>query len=98
MSYFNFNKNKNRKRGFIGAIFMVVIALVILGFFVDFKPLTESKRLQDNYQYLKTLAVSVWENYLSTTAHYIWNKIILEYIYKDIFINFIWPKIHLKAP
>lgn len=92
MSYFN----RNKSGGFIKAIFIVVVAIIILSFFVDLKSLTAPKYLQDNYQYLKTLLVSVWTNYISSIAYYIWNKIFVEYIYKDLFTNFILPKINSK--
>lgn len=92
----NYYKNKNR--GFIKAIIIVVIAIIILSYFMDFKSLFESKRLQDNYQYLKTLILSLWGNYISSWAHYLWDKIIIQFLYEDIFLQFIWPKIRLKAP
>lgn len=93
MSYLN---RRNKSGGFIKAIFIVIVAIVILSFFVDLKSLTAPKHLQDNYQYLKDLFVLLWTNYISGAAHYIWNKIFAEYIYKDLFINFILPKIHSK--
>lgn len=52
--------NKNKSEGFIKAVFIVIIALIIFSFFADFKSLASSKRLQDNYQYIKTLIVSFW--------------------------------------
>lgn len=93
-----FNFNKNKSGGFIKALFIVIIAIMILSFFVDLKSLIESKRLKDNYQYLKTLSISLWANYISAGAHYIWNKLIIKYIYKDVFMDFIWPKVRLKTP
>lgn len=72
MSYFNKN---NKSDGFIKAIFIVVVAIIILSFFIDLKSLTAPKHLRDNYQYLKTIIVSLWTNYVSDIVHYIWNKI-----------------------
>lgn len=88
--------NKNKNRGFIKAVFIIIVAIIILSFFVDLKSLTAPKHLQDNYQYIKTLLVSLWTDYISNIAHYIWSKIFVEYIYKDLFINFILPWISPK--
>lgn len=71
MTYFK----KNKTDGFIKAIFIIIVAIIILSFFVDFKSLTAPKHLQDNYQYLKDLSVSLWTNYISGWVHYVWNKI-----------------------
>ena len=71
--------------------------MIVFGFFIDFKSLSESKRLQDNYQYLKALVLPLWKNYFSSGFHYFWDKIVIEYIYKDLFLGFIWPKIKLKS-
>ncbi len=92
MTYFK----KNKSGGFIKTIFIVIVAIIIISFFVDLKSLSTPKYLQDNYRYLKTLLVSLWTNYISNAAYYIWNKIFVGYIYKDLFINFILPKIHSK--
>lgn len=75
---FNFSKNKNS--GFIKKILLVIVAIVILGFLVDFKSLTETERLRKNFGYLKTLAGPAWSKYISPTAHYVWNKTILKVI------------------
>lgn len=74
----NFNKNKNS--GFIKKILLVIVAIVILGFLVDFKSLTETERLRKNFGYLKTLAGPAWSKYISPTAHYVWNKTILKWL------------------
>lgn len=90
--------SKKNNKGFIKALIIIIIAIMILSYFIDFKSLIESKRLQDNYQYLKSLLLSLWGNYISSWAHYIWDKIIIQLLYKDIFLQYIWPRIHLKAP
>lgn len=71
--------NKNQNKGFIKNALIVIVAVVAISFFVDIKSLADSKldssRLKNNFQYLKTLSVSVWKGYISVSAHNVWNKI-----------------------
>lgn len=73
------NFDKNRNRGFIKSALIVIVAVVLIGFFVDIKSIADSKwdskRLKNNFQYVKTLSVSVWKGYISATVHGAWNKI-----------------------
>ena len=76
MTYFI---RKNKKKGLIKSAFMVIIAVIAISFFVDIKSIVDSKfdskRFKNNFQYLKTLSVSVWKGYISASAHNTWNKI-----------------------
>lgn len=68
----------NSKNGFIKTAFIVIVSVVIISFFVDIKSLVDSKfdtnRLKNNFQYFKTLSVSVWKGYISGSVYNIWNK------------------------
>lgn len=68
----------NKDRGFIKSVIVVIVAVVVICFFVDIKSIADSKfdskRLKSNFQYIKTLSVSVWKGYVSTSIHNIWNK------------------------
>lgn len=76
MSYLD---KKNRNGGFIKTTLIVIVAVAIICFFVDIKSLVDSKldssRLKNNFQYLKTLSVSIWGGYISVSAHNVWSKI-----------------------
>lgn len=74
----NFDKNKNR--GFIKKILLVILAIVVLGFLVDFKSLTETEHLRKNFGYLKTLSGPVWSKYILPTAYYAWDKTIAKWL------------------
>lgn len=69
---------KNKDRGFIKSALVVIVAVIVICFFVDIKSIADSKfdlnRLKNNFQYMKTLSVSVWKGYISAPAHNIWNK------------------------
>jgi len=76
---FQLDLDKNKNRGFIKTALMVIVAVVAISFFVDIKSIADSKfdsaRLKNNFQYMKTVSVSVWKGYVSVSAHNIWNKI-----------------------
>lgn len=69
---------KNKDRGFIKSALVIIIAVVLICFFVDIKSIADSKfdskRLKNNFQYVKTLSVSVWKGYISASVHNIWSK------------------------
>lgn len=71
--------DKNRNRGLIKTALIVIVAVVAISFFVDIKSIVDSKwdskRLKNNFQYVKTLSVSVWKGHISASAHNAWNKI-----------------------
>ena len=77
MNYLNLNKNKNK--GFIKNAFIVIVAVAAISFFVDIKSIVDSKldskRFKNNFQYLKTLSVSLWKGYISVSGHKAWDKV-----------------------
>ena len=77
------NVGKNKNRGFIKKILLVIVAIIALGFLVDFKSLTETERLRKNVAYLKTLSMPIWINYISAPSHYVWNKIVSKWAKTD---------------
>lgn len=76
MSYLD---KKNKDKGFIKTALVVIVTIAIICFFVDIKSLVDSKldskRLKNNFQYIKTLSVSVWKGYISISVYNVWNKI-----------------------
>ena len=75
MTYFG----KNRNGGLIKTAFVVIVAVVAIGYFVDIKSLVDSKwdskRMKNNFQYLKTLSLSVWKGNISASVNKAWGKI-----------------------
>ena len=69
-------------RGIIKWIIIIVVALLILSYYgFSLRTLVEAPVTQDNFHYVATSTVSVWDKYLKQPATYLWN---------DIFINLIW--------
>ncbi|MEK9182422.1 MAG: hypothetical protein AAB781_02415 [Patescibacteria group bacterium] len=73
------NFDKNRNSGFIKSALIVIVTVVAIGFFADIKSIVDSKwdskRLKNNFQYAKTLSISVWKGHISPAVHNAWNKI-----------------------
>lgn len=69
---------RNKNDGFIKTALLVIVAVVGISFFVDIKSIADSKfdskRLKNNFQYIKTLSVSVWKGYISASAHNVWDN------------------------
>ena len=69
-------------RGFIKWVIIIVVALLILSYYgFSLRSLVDSPVTQDNFQYVATSSVSVWDKYLKQPA---------TYLYEDVFINLIW--------
>lgn len=63
-------------RGFLKLIILIVLALVVLGFFgYNFKDIIESPTVKENLQYVWGLAVKLWNNFLAEPANWLWDKI-----------------------
>lgn len=72
----------NGEGGFIKWIVIVIIALIILGYYgFDIKKAIEAPTTQSNLTYVQRIVSNVWHNYLKKPATYLWN---------DVFIELIW--------
>lgn len=68
-------------KGLIRIIIIIIIALLILGYFnINLRNIVNAPTTQDNISYIATSTVFVWNNYLKAPATYVWG----------IFINLIW--------
>ena len=62
-------------------IILVIILLVLSYFGFSLRTLVDQPVTQDNFTYVATSTVTVWDTYLKQPASYLWN---------DVFINLIW--------
>jgi hypothetical protein len=68
-------------RGLIYMLILVVIALIILGYYgFSVRQAVQNPTTQDNISYIWNGAVAIWNDYLKAPATYLWN----------IFVNNIW--------
>jgi hypothetical protein len=71
----------NTQQGLIKMIILIVIGLIILGYFgFDIRKAIESPVARSNIEYAKDAVVYVWKTYLKGPAVYLWN----------IFVDLIW--------
>lgn len=67
-------KFQNSNRGFIKAIVIIVIALIILAYFgLNLRNIVDSETFQDNWDFVKESVVWLWVNILKTPVLFIWN-------------------------
>ncbi|MDB5238807.1 MAG: protein of unknown function with transrane region [Candidatus Parcubacteria bacterium] len=77
---------KNRmagNRGFIKTIIIIVIALLAISYYgLNLRSLADSPTTKDNFSYVASTTVNVWNKYLSKPATYVWNQIFLHLIWE----------------
>jgi hypothetical protein len=72
-----FYKNSGRA-GFLQAIVIIVIFLVVLGLFgLNIQKVFESKVVKENISYAWDLTKKVWNTVLAKPAKFIWDKLII---------------------
>ena len=80
-----------KNQGFIKWIIIIVIALIILGYYgFDVRKAIDAPATQSNLTYVQQIVANVWNHYLKVPVTYIWN---------ELFLKFIWNPIaaHLKG-
>ncbi|TAK58101.1 hypothetical protein EPO17_00315 [Patescibacteria group bacterium] len=76
-----------RKSGFIKLIIIIVIGLIVLGYFgFDIQKIIDSPTVSKNLTYTKDLVVGVYQKYLARPLEYLWNKIFLNVLWAG-FVN-----------
>lgn len=75
------NKTDNKQKGFIKTIILIVIALIVLGYFgFSLRDIIKSPTVHDNLQYFKEIVVDVWNLYLRAPIMYLWNEVVLRFL------------------
>ncbi len=71
------------ERGFIKMVLVIVIALLVVSYFgINIRALVDSPTTKENFSYVASTTVSVWNNYLKAPATFIWDKVIIDMIWK----------------
>lgn len=77
-------KNKNTERGFIKAVIMIVVILLIISYFgINLRSTVNSPTTQENFSYVINGTIHVWDSYLKKPASYVWNEIFIKLILKN---------------
>lgn len=81
----NRNYPQNRiagEGGLIKAVILIVIALLIVSYFgINLRQVVNDPVTQDNFGYVATSTITIWDKYLKIPATYIW---------KDVFLDLVW--------
>jgi len=73
-----FHRIGQKRGGFIKTIVLIVIALIILGYFgYNVQDIVNSPTVQKNLNYAWDIVKYVWNNYLKIPAIFVWEKIII---------------------
>ena len=79
------NNIKQGKRGFIKLILLIVIALIVLGFFgYNLRDIVGSPTVKDNLAYVWGFAVTLWDNFLKAPALCVWDKIVIGLVWNNL--------------
>ncbi len=66
----------NRQTGFIKAILIIVIALIVLGFFgYNLREIMDSPTVRDNLVFMWELVVKIWHNFILVPILWVWDKL-----------------------
>jgi hypothetical protein len=76
-------------RGFIKLILLIIVVILVLSYFgISLRKVAQSDTGKDNFSFIGDMAakgwafiVDIWNRYLATSANWIWNEIILKYIW-----------------
>ncbi len=71
----------NQGLGLIGFVILLIIAIIVLGFFgISLTSVFQKQGVQDNLSFARQTIQTVWNRYLAGPAQYLWN----------IFYNLLW--------
>jgi len=74
-----------KNKGFVKTIILVVIALIILGYFgYDIKDIINSEKVKGNLNYVWGFVKTFWNNYLEAPVMLVWDKFIIGVLWKFI--------------
>ena len=69
-------------------IIILVIVLLVLSYFgFSLRTLIDQPVTQDNFTYVATSTVSVWDQYLKQPAGYLWNNVFVSLIWDPAIYN-----------
>ena len=74
----------NRKEGFVKAILLIVIVLVVLGFFgYNLESIVNSPDVKGNLAYVWELLVKLW-NILLTPLAWVWDNVVIKLVWNNL--------------
>ena len=72
-------------RGLIKAVFVILVALIVLGYFgYKLEDIMGKDAVKNNLQYAWDLVVTVWNKFLLKPATFVWDKIAVDLIWNNL--------------
>lgn len=83
-------KHTNTQRGFLELIALVVIAVLVISYFgFDLAGLLKDSQTRENIAAVFEFIGDLWNDYLKTPAQYVWEEMIIGFIWEDVIKSFI---------
>lgn len=77
--------NLNNQSGFFKLIIVIVVALIILGYFgFNVENLVKSPTASSNLHYLWGLVGEVWNRFIVGPLYFIWNNIVIGLVWNNL--------------
>lgn len=77
----------NNQGGFIKIIILIVVIILILGYFdISVRSIVEKESVRNNFAYVWNFVKGVWSKYLAGPASYFWNDFVVDLLWES-FIN-----------
>ena len=81
-------KRAASQQGFLKLVIFIIVVVLILGYFnIDLKKTIETPTNKDNAEYVKGHATTIWTKYLEKPAHYLWNTVFVNLLWKEFIEN-----------
>ena len=79
----------NKQGGFIKLIVLIVVAILVLGYFnIRIRDIAEKPETKDNISYVTEISSKAWHSYLSRPVLYFWNNIFVGILWSAFVNNF----------
>jgi hypothetical protein len=77
--------NRAMQKGFIKMIFLIVIVLIILGYFgYNLEDIIRNPTVQKNLHYVWNFVSYIWNTFLAGPARFIWDKVVVGLVWENL--------------
>ena len=78
----------NNQGGFIKTIVLIIVIILILGYFdISVRSIVEKESVRDNFSYVWNHLKSFWYKYLAGPADYFWNDFVVDLLWESFIEN-----------
>ena len=82
------SKKLMANRGLVKMIILIIAILLLLAYLgFNLRSIVNSPTFVDNWEFLKTLCVKIWDNYLRVPVIFAWDKVFIPYVWNPIVSN-----------